>query len=440
MDPRHKKILQRNRTNLVKDLDPSDVYDGLLTRGVFTQDMLDEIKSSGTRRDQARQLLRDLETRGSRAFPSFLECLREGGFESLAVLLQSGDPAGQPVPNPLNPVIRPLPVCPVDVRKPDKIHSGPPKEVPLYPTEIDTLPSPSPERESPRPRQGRTRRDSIQNYKMDSSPCGICLIINNVEFEQHSELKNRNGSDVDSDRLERRFKSLNFDVVVKRNLKYKQIRQELAALSKKDHSIYDCCVVIMLSHGTEATHSRFPGAVYGVDGTSVPVQIITNYLNGQHCPSLQGKPKLFFLQACGGGEKDTGFEVSPDEAQPSMGGSDDQMDAIPVSSSSDSLSMSDEPDARATLPTPSDILVSYSTFPGYVSWRDTKSGSWYVETLDRVLELNAATDDLVTMLMMVNNEVSQISAKGLYKQMPGSFNFLRKHLHFQAPSHNQFPT
>ena len=68
-------------------------------------------QSSGTRRDQARQLLRDLETRGSRAFPSFLECLREGGFESLAVLLQSGDPAGQPVPNPLNPVIRPLPVC-----------------------------------------------------------------------------------------------------------------------------------------------------------------------------------------------------------------------------------------------------------------------------------------------------------------------------------------
>ncbi len=64
------------------------------------------------------------------------------------------------------------------------------------------------------------------------------------------------------------------------------------------------------------------------------------------------------------GEKDTGFEVSPDEVEPSMGGIDDQMDAIPISSSSDSLSTSDELDARATLPTPSDILVSYSTFPG----------------------------------------------------------------------------
>lgn len=46
MDPRHKKILQRNRTNLVRDLDPADIYDGLLTRGVFTQDMIDEIKVS----------------------------------------------------------------------------------------------------------------------------------------------------------------------------------------------------------------------------------------------------------------------------------------------------------------------------------------------------------------------------------------------------------
>lgn len=63
-------------------------------------------------------------------------------------------------------------------------------------------------------------------------------------------------------------------------------------------------------------------------------------------------------------EKDTGFEVCPDEFEPGVVGTNDQTDAIPVSSSSDSLSMSDEPDARASLPTPSDILVSYSTFPG----------------------------------------------------------------------------
>nr|ABC70998.1 caspase-9 [Dicentrarchus labrax]ABC70999.1 caspase-9 [Dicentrarchus labrax] len=433
MEDRYRKILQRNRTNLVRDLDPSKLYDGLLEKGVFTQDMIDEIKSSGTRREQASQLVRDLETRGRRAFPLFVECLQETGQQGLAELLQNEAPAVQLQPatptQVVRPVLHPLPVSsPMDVDKRKK------DEVPVYPKQIhSTTPTPSPEREYMRP-QGRTRRDSIQTYKMDCSPCGHCLIINNVEFAPQSELSNRKGSNIDCDKLERRFKALNFIVEVKTNLKQKQIKHELSALSKKDHSQYDCCVVIMLSHGTEVSHNRFPGAVFGVDGQYVQVQHITNYLNGQHCPSLQGKPKLFFIQACGGDEKDHGFEVSPDEVEPSIGGADDQTDAIPTSSSSDSLSTSDELDARASLPTPSDILVSYSTFPGYVSWRDTQSGSWYVEILDRILEENAVTHDLVTMLMMVNNEVSQNSAKGLYKQMPGSFNFLRKLLYFQSQS------
>ncbi|TSL61278.1 Caspase-9 [Bagarius yarrelli] len=255
---------------------------------------------------------------------------------------------------------------------------------------------------------------------MDASPCGVCLIINNVEFVAGSELKSRKGSDIDCEKLERRFRALNFHVIVKRNLKCKVRVCVFSHPYNRESAV------------GEASHNRFPGAVHGVDGPSVPVQIITNYLNGQNCPSLQGKPKLFFIQACGGGEKDTGFEVSPDEVQPTTVRLDEQMDAIPTSSSSDSLSLSDEPDARATLPTPSDILVSYSTFPGYVSWRDTNTGSWYVETLDRILETNAATDDLAHMLIMVNHEVSQISAKGLYKQMPGSFNFLRKLFYFQV--------
>uniref|UniRef100_A0A3P8QAB9 Caspase 9, apoptosis-related cysteine peptidase n=1 Tax=Astatotilapia calliptera TaxID=8154 RepID=A0A3P8QAB9_ASTCA len=391
MDEIHKNILQRNRSNLVKDLDPSKLYDGLLEKGIFTQDMIDEIQSAGTRRNQARQLVQDLETRGSRAFPLFLQCLQETGQESLAELLQNGAPAATPT-QVVRPVIQPLPITsPVDGNKPGKDVEKP--EIPS---------SSPPGGGKPRPGPGRVRRDSLQGYKMDASPCGYCLIINNMEFEPHSMLKNRKGSNIDCEKLERRFKTLNFVVEVRTNLRQK------------------------------VNHNRFPGAVYGVDGQYVPVQHITNYLNGQHCPSLQGKPKLFFIQACGGDERDMGFEVSPDEVEPSSGGMDDQTDAIPMSSSSDSLSMSDEPDARPTLPTPSDILVSYSTFPGYVSWRETQSGSWYVQTLDCILEENAATVDLVTMLMMVNNEVSQNSAKGLYKQMPGSFNFLRKLLYFRT--------
>jgi len=40
---------------------------------------------------------------------------------------------------------------------------------------------------------------------------------------------------------------------------FQQIKHELLLLSKKDHSQFDCSVVIILSHGTEVhthTHTR----------------------------------------------------------------------------------------------------------------------------------------------------------------------------------------
>nr|XP_015816931.2 caspase-9-like [Nothobranchius furzeri] len=372
MEEKHKKILQQNMTQLVKGLDLPDLYGALLKKDIFTKDMIDELQIAGIVQDQVRQLVQALETRGSRAFPLFLECLWETGQHGLAELLQ---------------------------------------------TEAPTV---------PRPRPG------CKSYKMESSPCGHCLIINNMEFKPESALRNRRGSNIDCEKLETRFKAINFIVEVKENLKESQIKQEMSALSKKDHSQYDCCVVIVLSHGTEVRHSGLPGAIYGVDGKHVTVHDLTLYLNGQNCPSLQEKPKLFFIQACGGDERDTGFEVSSDEAQPSTGGVDNQTDAIPTPFSNNFLSLLCEIDARASLPTQSDILVSYSTFPGYVSWRDTQAGSWYVETLERILKENAATDDLCSMLVMVNHHVSQNCAKGLYKQMPFSFNLLRKLLYFQT--------
>jgi len=56
---------------------------------------------------------------------------------------------------------------------------------------------------------------------MDASRCGHCLIINNVEFEPKTDLSYREGSNVDCAKLEKRFKSLNFIVAVKTNLKSK---------------------------------------------------------------------------------------------------------------------------------------------------------------------------------------------------------------------------
>uniref|UniRef100_A0A8C8EBQ9 Caspase 9 n=1 Tax=Otus sunia TaxID=257818 RepID=A0A8C8EBQ9_9STRI len=139
---------------------------------------------------------------------------------------------------------------------------------------------------------------ACQVYELKADPCGHCLILNNVNFSGDSDLSTREGSDVDCEKLEKRFKALCFDVLTRRDLKA-QVRlemvSELRKLAWRDHSTLDCCVVVILSHGCQV-------GIYGTDGKPIPIEKIVNYFNGSNCPSLRGKPKLFFIQACGGGE------------------------------------------------------------------------------------------------------------------------------------------
>ncbi|KAG8578824.1 hypothetical protein GDO81_010632 [Engystomops pustulosus] len=71
----------------------------------------------------------------------------------------------------------------------------------------------------------------------------------------------------------------------------------------------------------------------------------------------------------------------------------------------------------------------YNTNESYVSWREKLKGSWYVETLDDVLDQFSRKLDLQTMLVMV---ADRVSGKGTYKQIPGMFNFLRKRFFFRT--------
>ncbi|KAJ7418459.1 Caspase-9 [Willisornis vidua] len=371
---------------------------------------LPPLQSAGSRADQARQLIIDLETRGRQAFPVFLSILQDTGQADLADMLL------QECQSPLAPV-QPLDLRPVELElQGEKEHKS---------SAVD-----------------KRSRDLV--YELKADPCGHCLILNNVNFSRDSGLSTRVGSDVDCEKLERRFKALHFNVLTRRDLRAQEMVLELQELAQQNHSALDCCIVVILSHGCQTSHIQFPGGVYGTDGKRIPIEKIVNYFNGSNCPSLRGKPKLFFIQACGGvvnpldemntgtvllllfaEQKDRGFVVDCDSPEDEAPGASLESDATPFRTLSGNV---DEPDAIACLPTPSDILVSYSTFPGFVSWRES-TGSWYVETLDTVLESYARSEHLQNMLLRVANAVS---AKGSYKQIPGCFNFLRKKFFFMC--------
>lgn len=54
-----------------------------------------------------------------------------------------------------------------------------------------------------------------QAYVLNADPCGHCLIINNMNFCLESRLQTRTGSNIDCEKLQRRFSLLHFMVEVK---------------------------------------------------------------------------------------------------------------------------------------------------------------------------------------------------------------------------------
>ncbi|XP_059807946.1 caspase-9 [Hypanus sabinus] len=411
MEESRRKLLQKHRLKIVNNLQPELLYGRLVLKNIFTEDMIEEIKSSGTRRDQARQLIIDLQSRGTRAFPAFLESLEETKQHNLANLLKEGllmQPSSS---------ISVTPIKIAEGHKPAQQVTQTP--LPIQCSDIDFL-------VPGKPTNKGQKYDTA--YKMNASPRGYCLIINNVDFYPDSNLKSRLGSDVDSQNVENLFEKLCFKVIVKKNLTKQCMLNELESLARKDHTNLDCCVVVILSHGSQAQHRQFPGAIYGVDGRlPVAVQHIVSFFDGSHSPTLREKPKIFFLQACGGDQKDKGFHTMEEvDSAP-----DKFSEATSLQTDATPFQGGDEPDAVSSLPTPSDILVSYSTFPGYVSWRDKREGSWYIKTLVRVFNEYAHSEDLQTLLTRVTRCISENEeANGMFKQIPGSFNFLRKHLYF----------
>nr|XP_014343563.1 PREDICTED: caspase-8-like [Latimeria chalumnae] len=255
-------------------------------------------------------------------------------------------------------------------------------------------------------------------YKMESRPCGYCVIINNFDFKKSREstggkmLKDRPGTHKDGDDLRSTFEWLHFEVDVHTDLTAENILLTVEDYKRKDHRERDCFVFCILTHGEK-------GTVYGTDGQSVPISDITSCFTGKNCPSLVGKPKVFFIQACRGRREQEGVPVDTD-CKDSSFDPQPESDAIP---------------SGDIIPIWADYLVGFSTMEEYVSFRDKKKGSFYIESLCKYLQQCCPRkEDILSILTKVNNEVSQ----KFQKQMPEPKFTLTKKLIFPA-SPTEYP-
>lgn len=211
-------------------------------------------------------------------------------------------------------------------------------------------------------------------YNMKHSKRGVAVIFNHEHFEV-ANLKSRAGTNVDCENLEHSLKQLHFDVLVCRDYKFHDIHNKVRQVAAMDHSDNDCLIISILSHGEL-------GFIYAKD-TQYKLDSIWNYFTADNCPTLAGKPKLFFIQACQGDRLDAGVTLSKTETD---------------GESSSSISYK--------IPSHADFLIAYSTIPGFYSWRNTTKGSWFIQSLCQELNLHGKSYDILRLLTFVCQRVA----------------------------------
>ncbi|KAL0841921.1 hypothetical protein ABMA28_014153 [Loxostege sticticalis] len=210
-------------------------------------------------------------------------------------------------------------------------------------------------------------------YNMNHKNRGMALIFNHEHFDIHS-LKSRTGTNVDSDNLAKVLKSLDFRVTVFHNKKSEEINGYIKQTAEMDHSDSDCLLIAVLTHGEL-------GMLYAKDTHYKPVNL-WYYFTADKCPSLAGKPKIFFIQACQGDKLDGGITLIN---RTETDGSSSTHYRIPIHA---------------------DFLIVYSTVPGYYSWRNTTRGSWFMQALCEELRYSANERDILTLLTFVCQKVA----------------------------------
>lgn len=212
-------------------------------------------------------------------------------------------------------------------------------------------------------------------------------------------MNQRNGTDVDAANVMKVFAKFGYKVKVYNDQTCEQLKQVLITASKDDHSSSASFVCILLSHGDE-------GVFFGTDG-SIELKYLTSLFRGDRCKSLAGKPKLFFIQACRGTDLDAGIETDSGD------------------------------DGPTKIPVEADFLYAFSTAPGYYSWRNTMTGSWFIQSLCEMISKYGKELELLHIMTRVNHKVavefeSVSHSPGFHakKQIPCIVSMLTKEMYF----------
>ncbi|XP_010741738.2 caspase-2 isoform X5 [Larimichthys crocea] len=395
---RDSRALRKRSAVLCKQLVVDELLIQLLqAEDILTESMAESIMAEPTSHKRSWRLLLLLPKRGPRAFSSFCSALRETEQQHLCDLLtQSPEKDGKEtyierfegssLPHPTQEGIAAKRARTHAESMEFSLDADSPINTPVLPCTPDFYLS-------------RCK----QSYRMNSSPRGFALVISNVTFDPCAapDLDPRKGGEVDDEVLRKVFTELDYLVTVHRDLTAQGMRTCIENFCRQQtHRTVDSCVVCLLSHGVE-------GAIYGTDGQLLQLDWVFEAFDNAHCPLLQNKPKMFFIQACRGEEMDCGVEQI-DGPTRTCSPSCEQRDAgREGQGDADSRQRGDMGRPRIKLPQRSDMICGYASLKGTAAMRNTKRGSWFIQELNTALRIHSRDTHLADIMVQVNGRIKE---------------------------------
>ncbi|CAH0726289.1 unnamed protein product, partial [Brenthis ino] len=177
----------------------------------------------------------------------------------------------------------------------------------------------------------------------------------------------RTGSIEDVRRLSKIFQDMNYKVTTHQDLEHSEILNVVKEISQKDHKSTSCLCFVFLTHGDRG------GELFAADRPYLFTEVTVLLEHGD--AGLVGKPKLFFIQACRGDQKDDGRRIE----------TDGQVSIV--------------------IPTQADFFTLYSTVENYVAYRDSE-GSFLMQELCNIIEEYHDEMDILHMVTLVQMRVA----------------------------------
>ncbi|XP_011639443.1 caspase Dronc isoform X2 [Pogonomyrmex barbatus] len=373
MDQRDREQVDRCCESIVPKINMTKLLPKLLDNKVFNRDdvNLPRWMKNLELRDTVKDIYLTIKTRGPNAFKNFILSLRQSDHENEANILEG-------ISNTNTNIKQEDPLC-------HHIWSDEPLTIKVHKAT----------------RFLDCEYDVIERYPMRSRPRGLVLIITNIYYELSYE-KHRFSAKHDKDNLKKLFEEMGFTVITYRNLKGQEMKDKIQEFSKReDLRKVDSCFVIITSHGTEdeENNTEIQGTDYhSARQTNYEKLLCTevcDYFTTEACPQLAEKPKIFIFQLCRGKKKQKGVahgRITTDTCVSVKPTTNTNLEIQHIQ----------------TIRNYSDMLVVQSTLPGHVSYRDSVTGSWFIQILCKIFMNHAHTNHVQDLFSMIDAELKHL--------------------------------